>query len=88
MKKDDQKLRVKIFWAPQVKKKGFEGEARSVSSKNVSGRFDLLPGHANFISVIEDFLIVRTLEGEKTRYDFFRGVLEVSNDRVRVFLEL
>lgn len=36
-------------------------EAKSVSSKNIRGTFDILPQHANFITIVENQpIIVRT----------------------------
>ncbi len=40
-------------------------EAISVSSKNVQGNFDILPQHANFITLIENSPIVVRQAGQK-----------------------
>ena len=40
-------------------------EAQSVSSKNVQGNFDILPQHANFITLVENSPIVVRLAGQK-----------------------
>lgn len=70
-------------------KKYFLGEAASVSSFNDKGPFDILPQHANFISMIKRDLIIRkdhqpperiTIEG--------RGVLRIQNNQVEVYLGL
>lgn len=84
---EEQKLRVKLFWSPKTEKENFEGEAKSVTSNNKTGEFDILPQHTNFISVISDFLIIRT-EDKQLELEFSRGVLEVANNRVKIFLEL
>jgi len=81
----EQKLDVEIFWAPVLNKEKFKGEAQSISSKNKVGKFDILPGHANFISLIFNSLTVYTPQEEKT-YEFKRGVLEVADNEVRIFL--
>lgn len=39
--------------------------ASSVSSKNLLGNFDILPQHANFITLIENSPIVVRLQGQK-----------------------
>ncbi len=63
----------------------WEGCAQSVSSENQSGRFDILPGHANFITMIEQNPItVRTAEGEKT-FEYPNAVVYVSNGSVEIF---
>lgn len=79
-------LNVELFWSPVSDKEKFEGEARAVSSENKVGKFDILPEHANFISLIFNSLTIHTQE-EKT-YNFSRGVLEVTEGKVRIFLEV
>ncbi|PIS23288.1 hypothetical protein COT49_00965 [candidate division WWE3 bacterium CG08_land_8_20_14_0_20_40_13] len=60
--------------------------AYSVSSTNGRGRFDILPNHANFITLIKDFLIVKTVGNEKT-IKFKEGVLYCKKDKVKIFIE-
>lgn len=43
----------------------FEGEVTSVSSKNMQGAFDILPQHANFITIVENSPIIIRTEGQK-----------------------
>lgn len=84
----EDKLKVELFWPPFSKKEKFEGEARSISSENRVGDFDILPHHANFITLIFNSLTIQTSKGEKKTYEFSRGVLEVADEEVKVFLEL
>jgi len=81
-------LEVEIFYSPSQKKKGFQGKALSVSSKNKLGKFDILPYHANFITLIFGFLTVQTLNNKKIEFRFKRGVLEVYENNVKAFLEV
>lgn len=81
-------LEVKIFWLPIVKEIFFEGKAESISSQNKLGRFDILPNHANFISLIFDSLSLVTADKKRIVYQFKNGVLEVSDNKVNVFLGL
>jgi len=81
-------LKVKIFWMPLTKEVFYEGEALSVSSKNQLGKFDILPKHTNFITLIFDELSIVTLKGEKITYRFKRGVLEVRKNKVNIYLGL
>ena len=78
-------LEVKVFWSPIIKKEPFQGKVKAVSSKNSLGNFDILPSHANFISLIFGTLTLH-FPKEKITYQFERGVLEVSEDKVRIFL--
>lgn len=81
-------LQVKVFCSPVVTKDPFRGEADAVSSQNKMGRFDILPEHTNFITLISDDLTIHTGDKKKIAYQFERGVLEVSENKVNVFLGL
>ena len=64
----------------------WEGEARSVSSANTEGPFDILPRHANFISLIEDqSIIIRTTKGEKLKFDLPRSVIFNHDNTVAIY---
>ena len=81
-------LEVRIFCSPIIKESPYEGEAEAVSSQNKLGKFDILPGHTNFITLIFNNLVIHTPDKNKITYQFKRGVLETSEDKVRVFLGL
>ena len=67
----------------------FEGEALVVTATNTVGRFDILPGHANFFSVInpDSEVIIRT-EKEDTRINVSNGILSVKDNEVLLFLDI
>ena len=81
-------LDVSILWHSFTRDPDFHGKALSVSSENVIGPFDILPLHANLITQIQNQIIVRTKEGQEVKYKFTNGVIEVSENKVRVFLGL
>lgn len=68
----------------------FEGEAISVSSANLTGKFDILPYHANFITLIQKTPVIlrvrkKSAEGKdlviKALDQFFdRDVSEIKYD--------
>lgn len=66
----------------------FEGSALAVTSNNEKGIFDVLPFHANFISLIKDYLEVSLPNGEKQRIDIDKGLLRVADNTVDVYLEI
>jgi F0F1-type ATP synthase epsilon subunit len=85
--KSQKELKVAVYWPPSSLQVGFKGEAVGVSSENKMGKFDILPEHTNFITLIFNKLIVHTPEKKKKiEYTFKRGVLEVSENSVNVFL--
>ena len=89
MSKEDKEkfLEVKVFYPPAMGKESFQEKAGAVSSKNRLGDFDILPDHANFITLILQTLTIHTFE-KKINFQFERGVLEVSENKVSVFLGL
>lgn len=80
-------LEVKVLYAPAMGKEAFQERATAVSSQNRLGDFDILPSHTNFITLILKTLTIHTFE-KKINFQFERGVLEVSEDRVNIFLGL
>lgn len=64
----------------------WEGDAESVSSKNARGPFDILPLHANFISLIDHEPIVIRSGGKKQVFTFPISVLYVYKNIVKIFV--
>lgn len=81
------KMKIKVY-APF--KDYFEGIASSISGINDTGPFDILAGHAKFLTLLNPCeLEIRVEEGsepEKIKID--RGVMYVKEDRVTVFLDV
>jgi F0F1-type ATP synthase epsilon subunit len=66
----------------------FRGVAESISSMNDTGSFDILLGHANFITLIKERLIVRLPNKQEYRTYLNDGVLRVIQGDVKIFLGL
>ncbi len=64
----------------------FDGEVKSVSSVNKKGKFDILPKHANFISLVDQTLIARKVAGGEETIKVDEGVLRVRQNKVEVYL--
>ncbi|HVF69460.1 MAG TPA: hypothetical protein VNA13_02740 [Xanthomonadales bacterium] len=64
----------------------FKGEVLSITSLNNKGKFDVLPYHANFISLIKDFLIVREKNKKEITIPLKTGVIRVNNDNVNILI--
>jgi len=79
-------LHVRISKATNVV---WEGEANSVSSINAEGPFDILPMHANFVTLIKGQLItVRDLDGNEQQFDFKQAVIYVENNQVKIYSDI
>lgn len=68
------------------KKTFYDGEAKAVSSNNETGEFDILPHHANFITMIKDFVKVTKPDSAEEEYEVKKGVMRVFEDHVDVYL--
>lgn len=61
-------------------------QAVSVSSKNSQGNFDILPLHANFVTVIENSPIVIRVEGQKPlTFKFPKAIIMAQNNKVNIY---
>ncbi len=66
----------------------FDGPAHSISAANKTGPFDILPGHKNFMTLLDPCEVsVRTDKGEQ-RFTIARGIMHVRRNLVTVFLDV
>ncbi len=64
----------------------FDGRAYAISSTNDVGPFDILPLHANFVSVIQSFLIITLVDGSKKHIQVDKGIIRVRENNADIFL--
>lgn len=61
-------------------------QADSVSSKNLQGDFDILPQHANFITLIENNPIVIRVQKEKPlTFNFPIAIILATENKVNIY---
>jgi F0F1-type ATP synthase epsilon subunit len=71
----------------------FLGTADGISSRNESGKFDILPLHSNFITLVNETIVVHktTFGGVSQIHDEYpveRGVVKVFDNKVLIFLSI
>jgi len=66
----------------------WKGEAYSVSSINSKGPFDILPMHANFVTVIDNKPIKIRIKGKTLEYTYPQSVLYTHNNTVLIYTNL
>lgn len=67
----------------------YDGQAFSITAKNATGPFDVLPKHHNFISLLSPCdLIIRTVEHGDRQIVISGGIMHVKADQVIVFLDV
>ena len=82
-----QNLEVSIVWDHFSRMENFTATVIAVTMANRIGTFDILPRHANFISIIKDKAVF-FIDNKRTKtYSFQSGIVEVSNNQVKIFLE-
>ncbi|MCX7996701.1 MAG: hypothetical protein N2691_02990 [Patescibacteria group bacterium] len=64
----------------------YDSEAKAVSSVNETGKFDVLPFHANFISIVIQNVAVHDRDGSKKEFPIEIAVMKVLDNEVVVFL--
>lgn len=67
----------------------FEGDVESVSSINSMGPFDILPEHANFITIVENQpIVIRDRSGRAQSLNFPLSVIYTANNQVRIYTKI
>src|SRR4051812_30790494 len=66
----------------------FQGRARSISSKNNAGAFDILPEHANMITLIDGQEINIATETGTRKFIFEKAVLAVKDNSVSIYANI
>ena len=64
----------------------FQGQVEAVSSLNDKGPFDVLPQHANFITLIKKFVTMHLPDKQEKRMELESGILKVRDNNVEVYL--
>ncbi len=66
----------------------YDSDANSISAVNLTGPFDILYGHKNFMSILSPGeIVIRSRHGEE-HIKIERGVMHVRNNSVTVFLDV
>lgn len=66
----------------------YQGEASMVSGVNKVGRFDILPGHADFFSVMSPGEVMIETGGEPVSFSITNGIVAVRDDEVMLFVNI
>lgn len=82
----EQLLQVKVYSPYAV---FYDDKAKSVSAKNHTGLFDILPQHHNFISIIDPCeVIINKYNDEEVKIKINGGLMHVRSNNVTLFLDV
>lgn len=73
-------------WSPF--KVYFNSPGNSLSAVNQTGPFDVLPGHKNFMSLLEECEVVIRTDKREEKISIKQGIIHVRNDEVSIFLDV
>ena len=80
---ENQLLDVKVFSPYTV---FYKGPAKSVSALNSTGPFDVLAGHINFFSVLEEGNVTVDTGAEPQEIPISHGIIHVRQNKVTLFV--
>jgi F0F1-type ATP synthase epsilon subunit len=66
----------------------YSGLVDALTAVNKTGKFDVLPQHANFISLIRDQIIIYRDGGFQDRFTFKEAIIHCQKNRLHVFVGL
>jgi len=66
----------------------YEGPARVVSANNRIGKFDVLPGHADFFSVMGAGEVLIETDSDTINFAISGGIIGVRDDEVMLFVNM
>lgn len=61
-------------------------DVRMISGVNEKGNFDILPLHSNFISLIEQRIVMVRMDGTKEEIVVNNGILRCIENRVEIYI--
>ena len=64
----------------------YDGSAKAISTSNEKGPLDILPAHENFISIINDRIIIYDIANQPKEIKIDSAVMHVNKNRVDVFM--
>lgn len=66
----------------------YEGQAQAVTAVNSVGEFDILPGHADFFSVLIPGEITIETDSDPISFSITNGIVAVRDDEVMLFVNM
>lgn len=64
----------------------FEDNVLSITSENKTGKFDILPDHANFMTRLTDVIVIKVMDGTTQSIPVRNGIMQVAGNKVQVLL--
>lgn len=66
----------------------YEGKAQVVSATNNVGPFDILPGHADFFSILDPGEVLIETDTDSINFQAENGIVSVRDNEVMLFVNM
>ena len=66
----------------------YEGDAEAVTATNKVGTFDVLPGHADFFSILSAGEVIIEASQKPIGFTISNGIITVRDDQVYLFVNI
>jgi F0F1-type ATP synthase epsilon subunit len=66
----------------------YEGPADSVTAVNKVGKFDILPGHADFFSMLDPGEVLIGTPTDQVVFNIHNGIITVRDNEVMLFVNM
>lgn len=66
----------------------YEGAATALSATNKVGEFDILPGHADFFSVLEPCEVIIETDAAPVTFNITNGIVTARDNEVMLFCNM
>lgn len=66
----------------------YEGPAEAITAVNKVGKFDILPGHADFFSILEPGEIIIETATDPINFNITNGIITVRDNEVYLFVNI
>jgi len=66
----------------------YDGPAESVTAINRVGKFDILPGHADFFSMLDPGEVIIGTSSDQIVFTIHNGIITVRDNEVMLFVDM
>ncbi len=66
----------------------YSGQAKALTCHNEDGDFDVLPLHTNFISLIDEYVIIHMLNGERKKITIAKALMKAIENNITILLNI
>ncbi len=66
----------------------YNGKATALTCHNLDGELDILPSHSNFISLIDEYVIIHMTDGNQKKITIGKALIKALGDQIIILLNV